>query len=405
MTASGARVVVVTHYWAPHVGGIETVARQQAVGLAGRGFDVDVHTTRLPRCASRSSDERTVLGAGRVVVSRHRAVEPLLRTAQLPVPVPGPGMVVRLVRAIRRADVVVAHGHSFPTSVLAAGIARVLRRPFVLVQHSPWIAYGTVLEAVQRIVDRTVGRWVLTAADAVVCVSEHTAGYVRSMLPTAPVHVVHNGVDRDRFHPATGRGADPRVGAGVDAEGRSGRPVVLFVGRLVERNGWRVLLEAWRGSSLPERADLRIVGSGPDELRVRAAIHDLDRVVQLGTVADDELADHYRAAHVVVVPTLTGVGFGLTAAEALACGTPVVASAEGGHREVVRDGIDGLLVSAGDAAALTEALERILTEEGLRERLATAARDATPSSRTPVDGLHEVLAGTVARVRGARGWV
>lgn len=403
MTTSRHRVVVVTHYWAPHVGGIETVARQQALGLAGRGIDVDVHTTRLPRSAFRASDEGSVPGSGRVVVSRHRAIEPLLRIAQLPVPVPGPGMVVRLVRAIRRADVVVAHGHSFPTSALAAGIARVLRRPFVLVQHSPWIAYGPVLGTVQRIVDRTVGRRVVTAADAVVCVSEHTAGYIRSMCPTAPIHVVPNGVDPDRFHPAIGRGGDAPVGAGVDAGRRSGRPVVLFVGRLVERNGWRVLLEAWRSSGLPQRADLRIVGSGPDEVGVRAAIRDLDRVVLLGAVADEELADHYRAAHVVVVPTLTGVGFGLTAAEALACGTPVVASAEGGHREVVRDGIDGLLVSAGDVGALAAALTSILMDEALRERLATAARAVTRSSRTSVDGLHEVLAGTVVGVRGARG--
>ena len=395
MSTPPHRVIVVTHYWAPHVGGIETVARQQALGLAARGLDVEVHTTRLPRGTASAAVERPPQGPGRVRVVRHRAAEPLLRLAQLPVPVPGPGMVRRVVRAVGTADVVVAHGHTFPTSLLAAIAARLRRRPFVLVQHSPWIVYGPVLDVVQRVVDRTIGRSVIAAAEAVVCVSEHTARYVRSIVPTAPVHVVPNGVDVARFHPPTVSGAD--------AEVEVARPTVLYVGRLVERNGWRVLLDAWRRSGLGRRAQLHIVGSGPDGRAVRAAVEDVDGVVLLGAVADDALADHYRTARVVVVPTLTGVGFGLTAAEALACGTPVVASAEGGLREVVRDDVDGLLVEAGEPDALVAALTRVLEDEHLRERLATSARQVERSSERAVEGLLAVLVGTLQRVRGARG--
>ena len=389
------RVVVVTHYWAPHVGGIETVARQQARGLAGRGFDVEVHTTRLPRRAARTSVDLSPDGRGRLRVFRHRSVEPLLRLAQLPVPLPGAGMVRRVIGAARSADVVVAHGHTFPTTALAALAARLAGRPFVLVQHSPWIVYGPVLDGVQRLVDRTIGRPVIAAAAAIVCVSEHTARYMRSIVPNAAVSVVPNGVDPELFRP--GPDGEVRV------KDRAMRQVVLFVGRLVERNGWRVLIEAWRRSGLGEHAELHIIGSGPDDHAVSAAVRDLDGVVIHGALADDVLAKRYRAATVVVVPTLTGVGFGLTAAEALASGTPVIASDEGGLREVVRHEVDGLLVESGDPDALAAAIARVLADEALHTRLAAAALQVDRSSETALDGLRTVLVGTLTRFRGARG--
>lgn len=391
------RVVVVAHHWAPHVGGIETVARQQARGLAERGVDVEVHTTRLPRRAARTSLESSTDARGRLRVIRHRAVEPLLRFAQLPVPLPGPGMVRRVIGAARSADVVVAHGHTFPTTALAALAARLAGRPFVLVQHAPWIVYGPVLDGVQRIVDRAVGRRVIGAASAVVCVSEHTARYVRSIVLTAPVSVVPNGVDPERSF----SGPD----SGIRMEDRTTRPVVLFVGRLVERNGWRVLVEAWRRSGLGGRAELHLVGCGPDEGALREATQDLPGVVLLGAVADDVLIDRYRSAHVVVVPTLTGVGFGLTAAEALARGTPVIASDEGGLREVVRHEVDGLLVAPGDPDTLAAAIARVVEDEDLHALLSAAARQVDRSSETALEALHTILVGTLTRVRGARGCV
>jgi D-inositol-3-phosphate glycosyltransferase len=377
--AEGLRLVLVTHYWDPHVGGIETVARQQAERFAQLGAAVEVHTTRLPRTAPAVSDWSPSSGPGSVRIVRHRAADPLARLLQLPVPLPGAAMARALVAAARTADVVVVHGHSYPTSVLGVVAARIARRPLVLVQHSPWVAYGPLLDRLERAVDRTVGRIVIGAADRVVAVSAHTADYVRSILPGAAPTVVHNGVDTDRFRPA-----------GVAVRGDE-RPVVLLVGRLVRRNGWDVLLDAWAGSTLAERAELRIVGSGPDLAAVRARAATLTGVRVLGRVPDETLADEYRAATVVAVPSTTGEGFGLTAAEALACGTPVVASADGGLREVVRDEVDGLLVAPGDPEALASALLRVVGDGALRARLASAARAVDRSADRAADATLEVI--------------
>ncbi len=381
--AEGLRLVLVTHYWDPHVGGIEAVARQQAERFAQLGAAVEVHTTRLPRTAPAVSVWSPPSGPGSVRIVRHRAADPLARLLQLPVPLPGAAMARALVAAARAADVVVVHGHSYPSSVLGVVAARIARRPLVLVQHSPWVAYGPLLDRLERAVDRTVGRIVIGAADRVVAVSAHTADYVRSILPGAAPTAVHNGVDTDRFRPA-----------GVAVRGAvrgDGRPVVLLVGRLVRRNGWDVLLDAWAGSTLAERAELRILGSGPDLAAVRARAATMTGVRVLGRVPDETLADEYRAATVVVVPSTTGEGFGLTAAEALACGTPVVASADGGLREVVRDEVDGFLVAPGDPEALASALLRVVGDGALRARFASAALTVDRSADRAADATLEVI--------------
>lgn len=389
----GLRVTMVTHYWEPHIGGIETVARQQAHGLAARGVDVEVHTTRIPSDAPAVSAAPAGEDRGGVRVTRHRAIDPLAASLQVPVPFPTPKMASAVVEAARRSDVVIAHGHTYPTSVIAARAARRTGRPFVLVQHSPWIAYGGPLDLIERVADLTLGRAVIGAADRIVCVSEYTAEYVRSIVPAADTVVVHNRVDA-RFRPAR-------------ATVSSGRaiPTLLFVGRLVGRNGWSVLVEAWRRSGLADRAELHIVGSGPDERAICAAVDGFDGVRLIGHVPDEGLADRYRSADVVVVPTVTGEGFGLVAAEALACGTPVVASAQGGLAEVVCDGVDGLLVPAGNADALAAAMRRVIDDVALRSSLtagALAREHGDPSgSDAAIDALLDILLAQVDRRRSA----
>jgi glycogen(starch) synthase len=382
------RVVVAAHYFAPHVGGIESVALRQAERLAAGGAHVQVHTSRLPRTAVRS--ESRAVGEGSVHIDRHAAVDPLVRALQVPVPLPGPRMARALLHAAGDADVVVAHGHTYPSSALAAWAARAAGRPFVLVQHSPWIRYRRPVEWLERCVDLIIGRRVIASAAAVVCVSEHTADYVRSLVPDAPVVVIHNGVDASRLHPSS---------VGGDASDRA-RPVVLSVGRSVRRNGWHVLLDAWRRSGLGDRAELHVAGAGPDDAAMRAEAASIAGVRILGRVADHELADRYRDADLVVVPTLQGAGFGMVAAEALACGVPVVATDHGGHREVVRDGEDGLLVAPGDVDALADALVRLVDDPVLRARLAEGARRRELGDDAAVEALLDVLRAATGRSDG-----
>ena len=151
-------------------------------------------------------------------------------------------------------------------------------------------------------------------------------------------------------------------------------PHVLFVGRLSPEKGALELAAATEG--LPRV----IVGDGP----LRAQIPDA-----LGFVPSTEVGGFYDRAAVVCVPSLRE-GYGMAAAEAMAHGRPVVASATGGLLDLVEDGVTGLLVPPGDVPALRAAIERLLGDPELRARLGAAARERareqlSPEARSPGD--------------------
>jgi glycosyltransferase involved in cell wall biosynthesis len=135
--------------------------------------------------------------------------------------------------------------------------------------------------------------------------------------------------------------------------------VVLAVRRLTPRMGIDVLLQAWRRTMVEPKV-LLLVGSGPDRIRLEAMALGLGleaSVRFLGRVSDDTLVDLYRAADTTVLPSVAWEGFGLSALESLACGTPAVVSDVGGLPEAVGDLDPSLIVPAGDAGALAARIE------------------------------------------------
>lgn len=160
-------------------------------------------------------------------------------------------------------------------------------------------------------------------------------------------------------------------------------PLVLFVGRLVEDKGVRVLLDAWRRVRA-QGATLCLVGDGPlassPELAGAPGVRAGVRV--LGRADRAELPVAYAAADLVVVPSIVTRRFlepwGLVCNEAMNQGRPVVATTAVGAAAggLVRDGETGLVVPAGDAQALAGALARLLEDTALRQRLGSRAREA-----------------------------
>jgi glycosyltransferase involved in cell wall biosynthesis len=233
-------------------------------------------------------------------------------------------------RAARRAgrDADVVHAHWIPSGVVALAV----RKPFVLQ------VWGTDVELARRMA-RLV-RPLVRRARSVVAASTFLAREAGS-LGAREVHVVPNGVNV------------PAAGAPPEQP-----PHVLFVGRLSEEKGILEFLEATEG--LPRV----IVGDGPLRERVPESV---------GSVAHEDVWPYYERAAVVCIPSRRE-GYGVAAREAMACGRPVVATTAGGLADVVVDGETGLVIPAGDAAALRSAVERLLGDAGLRERLGGAAR-------------------------------
>jgi phosphatidylinositol alpha-mannosyltransferase len=171
--------------------------------------------------------------------------------------------------------------------------------------------------------------------------------------------IVPNGVHSD-VEPASPR-SEP-----------DGQLRILFIGQAVERKGLPVLLRAFEALREQVPATLTLVGASPEE--VAHMMLDDRGVNALGKVSESRKLDELTRAEVLCAPSLHGESFGMVLTEALAASTPVVASEIPGYRDVVRDGIEGVLTPPGDALALAEALRSLALDAGTRMRMATAAR-------------------------------
>jgi glycosyltransferase involved in cell wall biosynthesis len=210
------------------------------------------------------------------------------------------------------------------------------------------------------------------AADAVVTYGPHVSAYVRAR-GAHNVHVAPQSVDNDFWSaPATAPPSDP---AWPDQAGAK----FLFAGRPAREKGLRVLIEAWRAAGLePPAAALVLVGVGSCSPWIPggdAAGQERDGVLCLDPVPPVELRNLYAASEVLILPSIPTRTFrepwGLVVNEAMNRGLAVIASdavgaAAGG---LVRDGDNGLVVPAGDSAALANAIGRLAADAPLRARL------------------------------------
>ncbi|HSH46593.1 MAG TPA: glycosyltransferase family 4 protein [Longimicrobiales bacterium] len=222
-------------------------------------------------------------------------------------------------------------------------------------------------------------RHVIRTSDAITAISSSTEAMVRE-LHDRPVERIPFGAtvgpaDVPALEDAP---APPDVGDVRDVGAPDRRPLrVLFVGRLVERKGVVHLIDAVARVSRERPVELHVIGDGPSRggLEARARELDVAGIVRFhGFVASDELSRRFSESDVFVLPAVVDAkgdteGLGVVLLEALAHGTPVVASAAGGIVDIVRDGETGLLVPPGDPGALAAALVRIQDEPGLAGRL------------------------------------
>ncbi len=181
--------------------------------------------------------------------------------------------------------------------------------------------------------------------------------------------VTYNGMDLSDFSDLPARTAS--------------HPTVLFVGGLEPRKGLEYLIRAME-RVLDVVPEVRLVAvaktgfRGTDQWQMYKSLAQelnvLGRIEYSETVDEPTLLQYYSNCDVLVLPSKTE-GWGLSLMEAMACGKPVVASRAGGIPELVRDGVDGILVDAGDVRWLAEAIVRLLKDPGLRAQMGVAGRE------------------------------
>jgi glycosyltransferase involved in cell wall biosynthesis len=269
------------------------------------------------------------------------------------------------------ADVIHAHW-AIPTGPAAVWAARHLGLPSVITMHGGdvYVNPEQGYDFPTRWYVRPVLRWTLRRAGALTAITEDCRQHaLRAGAPEASLHVVYNGTDLRRFSPPpAGRPVDPQFG-----------PQMIFACRqLFPRKGIRFLIEA-AAQLKPRFPQLRIVVAGdgferPELIALAERLGIGRDVTFLGWVPNTELPPYYRAAAVSVIPSLEE-GFGIPAAEAMGCETPVVASDAGGLPEVVEHGVTGLVVPRGDSTALAGAIGSLLADPARRARMGRAGRE------------------------------
>ncbi len=322
-------------------GGVQVHVRELGRHLLDRGHDVLVLTP-----GRRRPTDPWVRVVGRPVrIPYNRSVAPIC---------PWPASARRVGEEVRRfrPDVLHVHEPLTPSTSMFATLRSTA--PVVATFHSG-ATRSRLFDLAAPLLRRVARR-----IDVRVAVSRAAEAFAEARLGDG-FRIVPNGADVERFS-----GADP-------ADLPAGRRL-LFVGRLDPRKGFPMAVRAF-GMLAGRFEDLRLVvaGEGPD----REAVFDLPPAVRArvhfaGQVPHDDLPSYHAAADVFVAPSVGGESFGVVLVEALAAGLPVVASDIAGYREVLRDGVEGILIPPSDPAALAGAVARLLEDPGLAGRLGRA---------------------------------
>jgi D-inositol-3-phosphate glycosyltransferase len=366
-------------------GGMNVYVRELARELARMGAAVDVFTRsqnpEIPRVVRLGDGARVVhLPAGpQTPLPRERV------HAHLDEFVDG----VEAFRVANDIDYDLLHGNYWLSGVVGLSLRARWGIPLVQMFHTlAALKNGAAVVAEREPVLRlTEERRIIAAADRLVAANiiERSGLLTAYGADAARVAVIPCGVDTDLFTP--GDPAASRAALGVDAG-----PLLLYVGRIAPIKGLETLLDAvacLRASGTAAR--LAIVGGETDDpvdghegdVRRRAAALGLgDAVTFVGAQPQERLRDWYVAADVTVLPSYYE-SFGMVALEAMACGSPVVASRVGGLQSTVRDGLTGLLVPEGDPCALAETITRVLREGALRWRLGREGQRWAAQHRWP----------------------
>ena len=383
------RIALVSPYSYTYAGGVGRHVEALAAEFARRG-----HEARL--LAPYDPDDRLARAMHRGVRPQARAVSdqlvPLGRTLGIAANGSMSTLALsaecfnRLSRELRTGGYDVVHVHEPHAPAVSWCAADLARTPLVGTFH----CYSTkvvsnnvaVLAGARRFYNRLHVR---------IAVSE-AARWTNERFYGGRYRVIPNGVDLDAACPAR-KSPSPQLR-------------LLFLGRADERKGLPVLLRAY-DALLAAGVPARLTVAGAAAAEVAPLVLDAEGVELRGQVSEEEKWRLLREADVLCAPSLGGESFGMVLTEAFAGGTPVVCANVGGYREVVRDGVDGLLVPPGDPAELAGALRAIGGDAHRRERMGAAAREraerfAWPQVAGEVLEAYGDAVAIAGRQRGAR---
>ena len=356
------RILIISPFFSPNVGGVETHLDDLCTYLAEKRQDVQVITYMSVTTRAKAPRNET---KGSVQIHRvkwfatglFRRLEPYPPIEFLYLM---PGLFVSCFFYLARhgKSVRILHAHGLVAGFIAVFLGKFFRKRVVLSTH-----------AVYRLGSRktlgSVFKGILNRCDRILCLSNESKDeLINAGVGKEKISVYTYWVDQRIFKPR-----EKRLVRRTHALPE--KFTVLFVGRLIDIKGADIVLEVARFFS--DNAAFVFIGDGPLSPVIMQASKKQANTVFVGRVDNKDLPDYYCAADVLVVPSRYAEGFGRVILEALSCGTPVIGADCQGIREAM-DTTVGVFIKP-DTQALRKALNELITDKALLSRLQSACRD------------------------------
>ncbi|MBC8007184.1 MAG: glycosyltransferase family 4 protein [Prolixibacteraceae bacterium] len=340
-------ILVGTHYFPAHGGGVERVAGELVKHLSRKSGVRIVWVAS--DCDASPPDSQVTQHL------RMRSWNGMEKRTGLPFPVWFPHQLPSLWRAVGAADVIHVHDYLYLGNLILVVCGKIRRKPVLVTQHIGFIPYKSrLLRGLLTILNHTLGKLILSTADYTVFVSEPVRRYFMAFTGfKRPPRLINNGLDTTLFRVADGETRN-RVRATLGV--KTDQLVFLFVGRFVEKKGLGILELLIR--STPQCLWL-MVGQGPMEPERWGAVN----VKVFRGMQQSALVSIYQSSDLLVLPS-KGEGFPLVVQEAMACGTPVMVGEETAEALVTLGGpaMSADAESSDAAKAWQKALATILTK-------------------------------------------
>ena len=302
------KILIVTHYFRPHIGGIEIVAYNQAKGLVKLGNNVTIVTSRLGHEPSSENIEG-------INIIRIKALNFLEKYLDVPFPIFLPGILSILINEVRKNDIVHVHGCLYLGSLIATICGKIYKKPVFLTEHVGHINYkNSFLNVLETLAFFTIGKITLSLSNKTIVLNESVKKYLSNISKGNKI-ILPNGVDTFLFHPVSKKEVKKlRKKYNLSQN----KPLVLFVGRFVQKKGIDMLLKA--KSSL---FDIVCVGSGD----IYKYTNNLNGIHIYNDLDQHSLAEIYQVCDIFILPS-RGEGFPLSIQEAMASNLPVITTKE-----------------------------------------------------------------------------
>lgn len=351
-------ILIITHYFYPHIGGIEIVAYNHAKELIKEGNDITIVTSRL-------GNERETSFIDEIRVKRVKALNPFERKYHVPYPLFSLKLVSVLINEIKKTDLIVLHGTIYLSSFFGAIIAKYYKRPVILLEHVGFVKYNSMLlNLIQKLLYLSIGKIVINSSKKIFVLNPNVKKYI-SGITNHPIAFFKNGVDIHMFHPVNTR---KKIKLRKKYKLPFNRKLVLFVGRFVQKKGLDLVLK-----SKEKSFDLVLVGTGVINT---SAIN--NGIYIFTDLAQRKVAEIYQACDLFILPSRSE-GFPLSILEAMASGLPIITTGE-----IYLDSVDKRLVKIikPEVDGIKKTIREIFNDSNLISKMGKYSREVAVSEFT-----------------------